>query len=85
MDESCSENVLSSLGKDQFLNFIDYLLVMIDVEIIRLYIDFFLQLVSVFLLVVQDGEGDFNQEGSFINKKKKKKKKKKKIERNVFV
>ena len=83
MDESCSENVPSSSGKDQPPTPTDHLLPMAEVETTRPRTDSSLQLASAPSSAVKDGEGDSNQEGSSTNKKKKKKKKKKKTERNA--
>ena len=83
MDESCSENVPSSSGKDQPPNPTDHLSATTDVETTRPCTDSSLQLASALSSEVKDGEGDSNQEGSSTNKKKKKKKKKKKTERNA--
>ena len=83
IDESCSENVPSSSGKDQPPNPTDHLSATTDVETTRPRTDSSLQLASALSSAVKDGEGDSNQEGSSTNKKKKKKKKKKKTERNA--
>ena len=77
IDESCSENVPSSSGKDQPPNPTDHLLPMAEVETTRPRTDSSLQLASTPSSAVKDGEG------SSTNKKKKKKKKKKKPERNA--
>ena len=83
MDESCSENVPSSSGKDQPPNPTDHLSATTDVETTRPSTDSSIQLASALSSAVKDGEGDSYQEGSSTNKKKKKKKKKKKTERNA--
>ena len=76
IDESCSENVPSSSGKDQPPNPTDHLSATTEVETTRPRTDSSIQLASLLSSAVKDGEGDSNQEGSSTNKKKKKKKKK---------